>query len=127
MFNENYGLAMEIRRKILSRFINADINIIFDKEQDEYFISTRNEELYYSEKYGQLVFEINQSILWGQGIFNFYFILDRREREFSEIVKEVSFSLQAKIPYTSWNIDDTAVHRLSVDRHINMNNSSLAA
>jgi len=126
MFDENFALAIEIKNKIVSHFINADITISSDKGQNEYFISTRNKELYYSEEYGRLIFEINQDI-WSQGIFNFYFIVGNRGCEFSEIVKEISFSPQTTIPYTSWDIDSDAIHYLSVNRSNDMNNLLLVA
>ena len=77
------GVSYSTGNKILSNFIHADIEIIFDKERNEYFISTRNKELYYSEAFGMLVLKISQN-LWKRGIFNFYFILDVRDREFNK-------------------------------------------
>lgn len=125
MYNKDFVLALEIKNKILSHFVQADVDIFYDKEQDEYFISIRDKELYNSEEYGKLVFEINENILWGQGIFNFYFILDTRDCGFEKTTKEISFSLQDEIQYTSWIVNNT--HSLFVDKHFDLNDSSLAA
>ena len=76
MFDRNSALALVVKNIILTSFLDADIEIVFDKEQGEYYISTRNRELYYSEAYSMLILDINQNILWKQGIFNFYFILE---------------------------------------------------
>ena len=125
MFDKNYALAMDIKNKILTNIMYADIDIFFDKEQNEYFISTRNKELYYSEAYGKLIFEINQDILWGQGIFNFYFILDTRAREFDNASKETIFFLQNENLYKSWDVKNT--HSLFAGKYTDMDNFSLAA
>ena len=125
MFDNGGFIALKIKNKILSHFIHADINIVFDKEQNEYFISTRDRELYHSETYGKLVLEINQNILWGQGIFNFYFVLDSRGREFDKTVKEILFSIKKEVSYTAWNVNHTSA--LFVDKHIATNDPSKAA
>ena len=113
MFSKNDSLALTIKNKILSNFINANIEVIFDKEQDEYFISTRNKELYYSEEYGMLVLEINQN-LWKQGIFNFYFILDLRLNPFENMVKDTLFTSKETNSFTQWNLH---THTVSDDEH----------
>ena len=125
MFDKNCVLAADIKNKILSRFIDAEINIFFDKERNEYFISTRDKDLYYSEEFGMLVFEINQGILWKQGIFNFYFILDLREREFINAADKISFSRKNETAYASWDINSAP--RIFADKHIDTGNFSLAA
>jgi len=86
MFDKNSALAIMIKNTILSNFLYADIEISFDKEQNEYYISTRNKELYYSEAYGMLVFDIEQNILWKQGIFNFFFILEEGRSKYKKIM-----------------------------------------
>jgi len=125
MFDNGNFVALEIKNKIRSHFIDADINIVFDKEQNEYFVSTQNRELYYSEEYGKLVLEISQSLLWGQGIFNFYFVLDSSGREFDKTVKEILFSLKREVTYTAWNVNASSA--LFVDKHVDVNDSSMAA
>jgi len=100
MENDNL-LARSIRNKILSNFISAEINITYDKEQNEYFISTRDKNLYYSEAYGLLILDIKQNILWEQGKYNFYFTLDVQEREFDykswDIVKKTPIFVDKQI------------------------------
>ena len=124
MFNNDDSLALEIKNKILTRFIHADISVFFDKERNEYFISTRNKELYYSEGYGMLVLEISQN-LWGRGVFNFYFILDVRDHEFNKTANEISFSLKNEIHYILWDVSNTPP--LIVDKYTGTDNYSLAA
>ena len=46
MFTDDDVVALEIRDKIQARFPYADIKIMFDENMGEYFISTRNKELY---------------------------------------------------------------------------------
>jgi len=121
MFNENNALVIEIKNKILLQFIDAEIDIFYDKDQDEYFISTRNKELYYSDDYGKLIYEINQGDLWVNGIFNIYFIL----RENDTSVKEMSFSVDKETVYTSWNVDKTQA--FNTDKMYYFNDNSLAA
>jgi hypothetical protein len=125
MINKNYTLALKIKNMILSTFPSLDICIYFDDELNEYIISTRNKEIYYSNEYGKLVFEINQEILWEQGIFNFYFILDESERESDKLAKGISFSQRNEVHYTSWVINNT--HSLTIDRYDGIENYSLAA
>jgi hypothetical protein len=96
---DNNALALTIKNNILANFPFADIEIIFDKELGEYFISTRNKELYYSEAYGMLIFEINQNILWKQGIFNFFFILDERDHEINKLSQDITVSLSDEVHY----------------------------
>jgi len=122
--NINNALALAIKKIILTKFLDANIKITFDKEQNEYFISTRNRELYYSEAYGMLVLEINQNILWKQGIFNFYFILDVRKHKFDKITKNITFSLADEIVYKPWGVKKQS---LFIDTHISVNDFSLAA
>ena len=123
MADKNYTLAIKIKNMILSSFPYLDINIYFDNESNEYFISTRNKEQYYSEGYGMLVFEINQNILWGQGIFNFHFVLE--EREADKLAKSISFSANNETRYTSWDISST--HTLLVTKHAEADGFALAA
>ena len=75
-------LAMDIKNKILNQFNNADIDIRYDDEQNEYFISTKNKILYDSEEYEKLIFEIKQEMLYGRGIFNFYLTWDASDHVF---------------------------------------------
>jgi hypothetical protein len=124
MFENDNFLASTIRNIILSHFIYADIDIIYDKEQNEYYISTRNRDLYYSEAYGLLILDIKQNILWKQGKFNFYFILDIRGREFVTITEKIIFSHTDEIKYKTWDINKTP---LFVDSHIDIYNFPLAA
>jgi hypothetical protein len=124
MLNNNNALALSIKNIILTNFLHADIEIIFDKEQNEYFISTRNKELYYSEGYGMLMLEISKDILWKQGIFNFYFILDERNHEFDKMTKNLTFSLANEIIYKTWDVNKPS---LFVGKHIDVDNYSLAA
>jgi len=121
--NDNL-LAFNIKNKIESDFINAKINIIYDKEQNEYFISTRDKDLYYSESYGLLILDIKQNILWKQGKYNFYFILDAQEQEFDKLSKKITFTLKNEIDYKPWNVKKTLI---IVDKHIDTENFSLVA
>jgi len=114
MFNNYNALAMEIKNIILTNFFHADIEIIFDKEQNEYFISTRNRELYYSEAYGMLILEIKQNILWRRGVFNFYFILDLRPNQFEDMAKDTLFTSKETNSFTQWNLH---THTVSDDEH----------
>jgi hypothetical protein len=125
MFNNNNALGLEIKNKILEKFINADLEVYMDREQNEYFIVTHNKELYYSEAYGMLVLEINQNILWKQGIFNFYFILDVRANELGIMAKNMSFSQEKTYPYELWSVSNT--HEFAVGNDIALNDFSLAA
>jgi hypothetical protein len=124
MFDNDNSLALEIKNKILDRFIHANTSVFFDKEHNEYFISTRNKELYYSEEYGMLVLEISEN-LWRQGKFNFYFIFDARSHEFDRATKEISLSPENEILYASWGVNNTSF--VFVDEYINTDNFSLAA
>jgi len=101
MFSKNDSLALEIKNKILTNFIQANTEIVFDREQNEYFISTRNKDLFYSEAYGLFTLEINQG-LWEQGIFNFYFILDVKPNQFEDMEKRFSFDPKETDTFTSW-------------------------
>jgi hypothetical protein len=101
MFSKNDSLALEIKNKILTNFIQANIEIVYDKEQNEYFISTRNKDLYYSEAYGLFTLEISQG-LWEQGIFNFHFILDVKPSQFEDMEKCMSFDVKEMATFTSW-------------------------
>ena len=103
MFNNDDSLALEIKNTISINFIHANIEIIFDKERNEYFISTRNKELYYSEEYGMLVLEISQN-LWKQGIFNFYFILDLRLNPFENMAKDTLFDSEETNFFTQQSV-----------------------
>jgi len=123
MFNNNNALALEIKNIILNNFIQADIEIIFDKERNEYFISTRDKELYYSEAYGMLILEINQNILWRRGVFNFYFILDLRPNQFENMIKDTLFTSKETSFSAQWNPRTDAV---SKDIHF-IHNYPLAA
>jgi len=123
MENDNL-LARSIRNKILSNFIFADIDIIYDKEQNEYFISTRDKDLYYSEAYGLLILDIKQNILWEQGKYNFYFTLDVQEREFDKMITNITFSLKDEIVYKSWDVKKTPI---LVDKQIDTDYFPLAA
>jgi hypothetical protein len=87
MLNNDNNLALIIKNIILTAFLHADIEVNFDKERNEYFISTRDKDLYYSEAYGLLILDIEQNILWKQGRFNFYFILDVRGRGFDKMTE----------------------------------------
>ncbi|MDR1836641.1 MAG: hypothetical protein LBQ89_03180 [Treponema sp.] len=108
MFNHEDFLALEIKNIILTNFFHADIEIIFDKERNEYFISTRNKELYYSESYGMLILEINQNILWKQDFFNFYFILDLRRNPLENMAKNILFTSE-ETSFTQWNLHTQTV------------------
>ena len=125
MVDKNYTLAMKIKNEILSNFPSLDINVYFDNESVEYFISTRNKEQYYSDEYGKLVFKINQKYLWGQGIFNFYFILDESKKETDKLANFISFSTNNEIHYISWDINNT--NSLLIDEHTCMDSFALAA
>jgi len=108
MFNHEDFVALEIKNIILTNFFHADIEIIFDKERNEYFISTRNKELYYSEPYGMLILEINQNILWKQGFFNFFFILDSRRNPLENMAKNTLFTSE-ETSFTQWNLHTQTV------------------
>jgi hypothetical protein len=125
MFNKNNALILEIKNRILKKLINADIEVYLDREQNEYFIVTHNKDLYNSEAYGMLVLEINQNILWKQGIFNFYFILDVRANELGIMAENMSFSQEKTYPYELWNISNT--HEFAVCKNIALDDFSLAA
>ena len=125
MSDKNYTLAMKIRNIILSTFPSLDINVYFDNELKEYIISTRNKEYYYSENYGKLISEINNNILWCQGIFNFYFILDEGEKEFDMLTNVMSFSFNNEILFKPWARDTSNL--LLIEKHNNTDNYSLAA
>jgi len=124
MENDNL-LARSIRNKILSNFISADINITYDKEQNEYFLSTQDKNLYYSEAYGLLILDIKQNILWEQGKYNFYFTLDVQEREFDKMTTNITFSLTDEIDYKSWDIVKKTP--IFVDKQIDTDYFPLAA
>jgi hypothetical protein len=124
MLNNNDSLVSAIKNIILTNFPYAGTEVIFDKEQNEYFISTRNKELYYSEAYGMLILEINKNTLWEQGIFNIYFILDVRDKEFDKMTEQITFSFMDETAYKTWDVNKTS---LSVDKHIDTHNFSLAA
>lgn len=124
MVDKNDTLAIKIKNLILSNFPHANINIFFDKEQSEYFISTSNEELYHSEAYGTLVMEIKMNILWKQNIYNFYFILDIRDRIFDNITEKITFLLEDETIYKTWDVNNSSSF---VDKHINISDFSLAA
>ncbi|MCL2138266.1 MAG: hypothetical protein FWH41_01915 [Treponema sp.] len=121
MIEKNNIWALWIKNKILSCFPYAGTVITFDKEQNEYFVSTPNKDLYYSESYGLIVFEINQT-LWNQGIFNFYFTL---ESDFHMIDKIIPFLFTEERIYSFWGINNNLA--LFVDKDTNMDNFSLAA
>jgi Rps23 Pro-64 3,4-dihydroxylase Tpa1-like proline 4-hydroxylase len=106
MLNNNYALALAIKNIILTNFLHADIEITFDKEQDEYFISTQNKEIYYSQAYGMLLLEINQNILWKQGIFNFHFTLNVKPSQPEELVRKMTFDQKETNSYLLWNVCD---------------------
>jgi hypothetical protein len=107
MFDKNYSLAVEIKNLILSFFYYADIDIVYDNDLDEYFITTRDEKLYYSEAYGMLVLAINQGILWKYGNFNFYFILDNKPARQKNTVEKISFEQKEAGSYFSWGVYNT--------------------
>ena len=125
MFDKNNALAIKIKNTILSNFLYADIEISFDKEQNEYYISTRNKELYYSEAYGMLVFDIEQNILWKQGIFNFYFILEEGHNKYKKMADVMSVAREESGSYSVWNTYSTG--NLTFDNNIELSNFYLAA
>jgi hypothetical protein len=122
--NNDNTLALTIKNKILTTFLHADIEINFDKEQNEYFISTRDKDLYYSEAYGLLILDIKQNILWKQGKFNFYFILDVRERDFDKMTEKTTFSHTDEINYKTWEVNKPS---LFIDKYVDMDNFPLVA
>lgn len=122
--NRNDTLAMTIKNKILLKFPYADIDITLDKEQNEYFISTSDEELYHSEAYGVLVMDIKLNILWKQNVYNFYFILDLRKSEFGKMTKNMTFSPANEINYKTWDVNKTP---FVTNKLIEIADSSLAA
>jgi len=124
VIDRNDALAMTIKNKILLTFPYADIDITLDKEQNEYSISTSNEELYHSEAYGALVMDIKMNILWKQNIYNFYFILDVRDREFDRITNKITFSPTDEINYKTWDVNKTS---FVVNKLVEIADSSLAA
>jgi len=124
MFDKNYLLAIEIKNMILTNFYYVDINIIYDKGLDEYFISTHDENLYYSEPYGMLILAINQDILWKQGYFNFYFILDKTIHNIN-IAEEISFERKYTDSYSLWGVRDT--DNIQIESDIEFSDFSLAA
>lgn len=125
MVDNNHALAIMIKNKIQTHFINAGVNIIFDKERNEYFISTRNRDLYYSQAYGILILEINQNTLWGRGIFNFYFTLDEKQDHLEKMAEQTSFDRKESKHYEMWGVHNT--HILFVDNHVVPGDYSLAA
>jgi hypothetical protein len=125
MFDSKNGLAITIKNILLTHFPCAEIDIIFDKEQNEYFISTRDEKLYYSEEYGMLIMEIKLNLLWDNGIFNFFFILDSTPIQVEKLFDSISFSQKEITPDFYWNIGNNNV--LSVKDNIESNNLFLAA
>jgi hypothetical protein len=124
MFENDNFLAGSIRNIILSNFINANIDIIYDKGQNEYFISTRDKNLYYSEAYGLLILDIKQNILWKQGKFNFYFILDVRERDFDKMTEKTTFSHTDEISYKTWEVNKPSIF---IDKYVDTDNFPLVA
>ena len=94
MFSDDNYLALKLKNLIESRFPYADIKISFNKDFGEYFISTRNKELYYSEDYLMLLFEIDNDILWEQGKFNFFFTLNQRGPEYDFMANSIIFSVK---------------------------------
>jgi hypothetical protein len=72
-----------------------------------------------------LVFEINQNILWKQGIFNFYFILDIRTNDPKIMTKNMSFSQEETYTYVLWDINKA--HEFAVGNNIEVDDFSLAA
>jgi len=125
MFDKNYTLALKIKNLILINFPYAGINVFHDSTLNEYFISTQNKELYYSDEFGKLILEINQNMLWGQGIFNFYFILDVRENELDRVAKIITLASVNEVRYMPWEVNNTPI--LHSDKLIGIENSSLAA
>jgi hypothetical protein len=124
MFDKYYSLAIEIKNMILSNLYYDDINIIYDDELDEYFISIHDENLYYSESYAMLVLKINQDILWKQGYFNFYFILDKTIHNIN-IAEKISFERKDADFDSLWGVHDT--DNIQIESDIEFSDFSLAA
>ena len=124
MFSNDDILVIKIKNKIQARFPQSNIEIRFDKELNEYFISTRNKELYYSDEYGMLIFEIDSEILWKQNKFNFYFVLNERYNGLNMLINKLSFSYKINDNYIDWNINKPNIF---IERYNDTNNFSLAA
>jgi hypothetical protein len=103
MFDDRNVLATEIKNRIMKNFLYANVNVVFDQEHNEYFVSVDNRELYYSEAFQSFVMGIKQDILWKENIHNFYFILDETLYGFEKITGKISFERKDASAYVIWD------------------------
>jgi hypothetical protein len=103
MFDDMNVLVTEIKNRIMKIFLYANVNVVFDQDHNEYFVSVDNSELYYSEAFQSFVMGIKQDILWKENIHNFYFILDETFYGFERITREISSERKETSAYAIWD------------------------
>jgi hypothetical protein len=94
MFDENYYLIDELKKKIYENYPSININAVCN-EEDEYFLSIDNRELYYSEGFQLFLMSLKRDMLWKKNIYNIYFSLDEIANRINNITSDRSGTREA--------------------------------
>lgn len=121
MFDDNYYLIDELKRKVYENFPSANINVV-RSEDGEYFFSVDNRELYYSDDFQLFLMKLKIGAVWGRGIYNIFFTLDERVNKINSIIFSNSIS-NAGMP--DWKTDNTPA--IAVDSSMSWKYQLMAA
>ena len=100
-------ILSNVKKRIQDKFF--DLSVYIYKEDYEYFIAIRNERIYNSEKYQELIFEITSDYLMQQGIFDVHFICCEGERiHYQEILQSENK------PFQKYSISKNKINEIAL-------------
>jgi hypothetical protein len=68
-----------LKRKVYEKFPSANVNVVHEEDNDEYFFSVDSRKLYYSDDFQNFIMKLKIDMLWPENIYNIFFTLDNTE------------------------------------------------
>jgi hypothetical protein len=87
MFDDNDHLIDDLKIEIYQNYPSVNINVVRN-ENNEYFFSINNREVYYSEDFQLFLMKLKKDMLWKKNIYNVFFSLD----EIVNKINDITFS-----------------------------------
>ncbi len=86
-----YSTFLTIQNEIQKYYPSLRISLSFDPDDDEYYISINDRDIFHSEQYRKLIFNITEALLWENGIYNVFFNI-----EMVEVINKILFTSNIK-------------------------------
>jgi hypothetical protein len=113
MFDDNDYLIDDLKREIYQNYSSVNINVVRN-ENNEYFFSIDNREVYYSEDFQFFLMELKKDMLWKKNIYNVFFSLD----EIMNKINDITFSKNIlTTDILDWKTDNISIRMNNTISH----------